>query len=186
MASASIFSSSLWISTRRASSFLNMRNFMLEPEKDGPIHARNKVVAAQDIAILNELYPRMTPISNTKEVLMPADGPIAAYREWLAKFDDMGWRIDWDTFQQRNGKNTAFAIPSPARRDLGNWVLEPVPCCRDAQRAKLARMRLPDAAHGCSEIKGQPAGCPFFCRSYEVACVAELQFRLKYAVFTGQ
>ena len=99
----------------------------MEPEKDGPIHARNKVIAGQDIAILNELYPRMTPVSNTKEVLMPADGPIAAYRDWLAKFDDKGWRIDWDEFTRRNGKSTAFAIPSPGRRESGNWVLEPVP-----------------------------------------------------------
>jgi phenylpropionate dioxygenase-like ring-hydroxylating dioxygenase large terminal subunit len=122
--------------------FLNMRNFMLEPEKDGPIHARNKVIAGQDIAILNELYPRMTPISNTKEVLMPADGPIAAYREWLAKFDDMGWRIDWEEFSRRNGVNTAFAIPSPARRNSGNWVLEPVPLLEGRE----ARKQRKDAA----------------------------------------
>ncbi len=106
--------------------FLNMRNFMLEPEKDGPIHARNKVIAGQDIAILNDVYPAMTPVSNTKEVLVPADAPIAAYREWLAKFDEMGWRIDWEELQRR-GYNTAFAIPSPARRKEGNWVVEPVP-----------------------------------------------------------
>ncbi|NOR18982.1 MAG: Rieske 2Fe-2S domain-containing protein [Xanthomonadales bacterium] len=107
--------------------FLNMRNFMLEPEKDGPIHARNKVIAGQDIQILVDLDPPRTPISNTKEVLMPADGPIAAYRDWLAKFDEKGWRIDWDEFQNRTGKDTAFAIPSPGRRESGNWVLEPVP-----------------------------------------------------------
>jgi phenylpropionate dioxygenase-like ring-hydroxylating dioxygenase large terminal subunit len=107
--------------------FLNMRNFLLEPEHDGPIHARNKVIAGQDIAVLNNLYPRRTPVSNTKEVLMPADKPIAAYREWLRKFDDMGWRIDWDEFKRRNGKDTAFAIPCPARRTSGNWVLEEVP-----------------------------------------------------------
>ncbi len=107
--------------------FLNMRNFMLDPSKDGPIHARNKVIAQQDIQILIDLNPRRTPISNTKEVLMPADGPIAAYRDWLAQFDEKGWRIDWEEFQRRNGKDTAFAIPSPGRRQSGNWVLEAVP-----------------------------------------------------------
>jgi hypothetical protein len=84
----------------------------------------------------------MTPISNTKEVLMPADGPIAAYREWLAKFDDMGWRIDWEEFSRRNGVNTAFAIPSPARRNSGNWVLEPVPLLEGRE----ARKQRKDAA----------------------------------------
>jgi len=107
--------------------FLNMRNFMLEPKHDGPIHARNKAIAKQDIDILLELYPTQTPVSNTKEVLMPADKAIVAYRDWLATFDEKGWRIDWEAFNQRNAGNTAFAIPSPARRNSGNWVIEPVP-----------------------------------------------------------
>ena len=120
--------------------FLNMRNFMLEPEKDGAIHARNKVIAGQDIQILVDVDPPRTPISNTKEVLMPADGMIAAYRDWLAKFDEKGWRIDWDEFRKRTGKDTAFAIPSPGRRESGNWVLEPVPLLdsREARKRSLA------------------------------------------------
>jgi phenylpropionate dioxygenase-like ring-hydroxylating dioxygenase large terminal subunit len=117
--------------------FVNMRNFMTEPQFDGPIHARNKVIAQQDIEILTDVYPLRTPVSNTKEVLMPADKAVVAYREWLAKFDDMGWRIDWDDFKARNAKgNTAFTIPSPGRRSEGNWVLEPVPLIssREARR----------------------------------------------------
>jgi len=107
--------------------FLNMRNFMLDPKNDGPIHARNKAIAQQDIDILDELNPRQTPMSNTKEVLMPADKAIVAYREWLEKFDNSGWRIDIEAFNNRNGKDTAFAIPSPGRRTSGNWVLEEIP-----------------------------------------------------------
>jgi phenylpropionate dioxygenase-like ring-hydroxylating dioxygenase large terminal subunit len=116
--------------------FVNMRNFMLEPQHDGPIHARNKIIAQQDIEILENVYPPRTPISNTREVLMPADKAVVAYREWLQKFDDRGWRIDWDEFTRRNGKDTAFAIPSPRRRNSGNWVLEPVPLLnnRDMRR----------------------------------------------------
>jgi hypothetical protein len=109
--------------------FLNMRDFLLEPEHDGPIHARNKVIAQQDIDLLLDVYPTRTPVSNTKEVLMPADKAIAAYREWLAKFDTMGWRVDWEELQRRNNStmDTAFAIPCPDRRTSGNWVLEEVP-----------------------------------------------------------
>ncbi|MEZ5458943.1 MAG: aromatic ring-hydroxylating dioxygenase subunit alpha [Steroidobacteraceae bacterium] len=120
--------------------FVNMRNFMLDPKHDGPIHARNKVIAQQDIDILENVYPRRTPISNTKEVLMPADKAVAAYRQWLAKFDDKGWRIDWDEFMRRNDKNTAFAIPSPRRREEGNWVIETVPLIssRDARKQNQA------------------------------------------------
>ncbi len=120
--------------------FLNMRNFLLDPKHDGPIHARNKVIAAQDIQILDELYPALTPLSPTKEVLMPADKAIVAYREWLEKFDDMGWRIDLNEFNQRNGKDTAFAIPCPDRRTSGNWVIEEVPRIKNrAERKKIER-----------------------------------------------
>ena len=118
--------------------FLNMRNFMLDPKHNGPIHARNKVIAQQDIDILMDVYPNRTPLSTTKEILMPADKAIAAYREWLEKFDDMGWRIDVDEFNRRNGKDTAFAIPSPARRTSGNWVLEEIPRIKNrAERKKI-------------------------------------------------
>ncbi len=111
--------------------FLNMRNFMLGAEHDGPIHARNKVIAKQDIEILVDVYPPRTPTSNIREVLTPSDKAVVSYRDWLAKFDERGWRIDWDEFSQRNGKDTGFAIPSPARRISGNWVLEPVPLLRN-------------------------------------------------------
>jgi len=119
--------------------FLNMRNFMLESKHDGPIHARNKAVAKQDIDILLDLYPTQTPVSNTKEVLMPADKAIVAYRDWLASFDEKGWRIDWEEFSRRNGGNTAFAIPSPARRTSGNWVVETVPMVPTRAARKRSR-----------------------------------------------
>jgi len=119
--------------------FLNMRNFMLDPKHDGPIHARNKDIAKQDIDIMLEMYPTMTPISNTKEVLMPADKAVVAYREWLQKYDDAGWRIDLDAFHARNGKDTAFAIPSPARRESKNWVLEPIPVMGSRADRKAAK-----------------------------------------------
>jgi phenylpropionate dioxygenase-like ring-hydroxylating dioxygenase large terminal subunit len=118
--------------------FLNMRNFLLDPKHNGPIHARNKVIAAQDIQILDTMNPLRTPLGPTKEVLTPSDAGVAAYREWLAKFDDKGWRINEVKFNARHGKDRAYAIPSPARRTSGNWVLDPVPLIKDrAERKKL-------------------------------------------------
>jgi len=120
--------------------FLNMRNFLLDPKHDGPIHARNKIIAGQDIAVLSDLNPNRTPLSPTKEILMPADKAIAAYREWLEKFDDMGWRIDVDEFNARNGKDAALAIPCPDRRNSGNWVIEEIPRIKNrAERKKIER-----------------------------------------------
>jgi len=122
--------------------FLNMRNFLLDPSNDGPIHARNKIIAQQDINILSELHPVLTPLANTKEVLMPADKAIAAYRSWLEKFDDMGWRIDIEEFNRYNGTDRAFAIPSPARTQSGNWVLEAIPTIK----SRAERMKIENAA----------------------------------------
>ena len=116
--------------------FLNMRNFLLDAKNDGPIHARNKVVAKQDIDILVGLNPERTPLSTTKEVLMPADGGIVSYRSWLEKFDDKGWRININEFNRRNGKDAAFAIPSPARRTSGNWVVEALPLIKNRAERK--------------------------------------------------
>lgn len=107
--------------------FINMRNFLLDAAHDGAIHARNKVIAQQDIETLSVVYPTRTPL-NTREVHMPADKAVLGYREWLAKWTAKGWRIDWNAFQERNrGTETAFAIPSPGRRTSANWVLETVP-----------------------------------------------------------
>ncbi|MDP6436951.1 MAG: aromatic ring-hydroxylating dioxygenase subunit alpha [Gammaproteobacteria bacterium] len=118
--------------------FLNMRNFLLETKHNGPIHARNKVIAQQDIQILDTMCPGRTPLSPTKEVLTPSDNGVAAYRKWLEKFDDMGWRIDIDKFNDRHGKTKAYAIPGPSRRTSGNWVLDAIPLIKDrAERKKL-------------------------------------------------
>lgn len=118
--------------------FLNMRNFLLDPTHNGPIHARNKVIAGQDIQILSTMCPERTPLNPTEEILTPSDNAVAAYRKWLEKFDDMGWRIDLDKFNEMHGKVRAFAIPSPARRTTGNWALKPIPLVKNrAERRRI-------------------------------------------------
>jgi phenylpropionate dioxygenase-like ring-hydroxylating dioxygenase large terminal subunit len=119
--------------------FLNMRNLMLDAKHDGPIHARNKAIAKQDIDILEVLHPTLTPIGNTREVLMPADKAVIAYRKWLDKFDDAGWRIDLKEFHSRNGKDAAFAIPSPGRRNSKNWAVEAIPLVRKRVVNRLSK-----------------------------------------------
>lgn len=106
--------------------FVNLRNMMLDPEMDERVRERNLVIAHQDIDVLGELNPIRTPASNTKEILMPADKAVLRYREWLKQWENQGWRIDLDTLRAKRG-DVAFAIPCPARRTSGNWVLDPVP-----------------------------------------------------------
>ena len=50
----------------------------------------------------------------------------ARYRKHLRQWENNGWRIDTDALD-RLGDERACAIPSPARRDGGRWVLPTVP-----------------------------------------------------------
>jgi hypothetical protein len=67
-----------------------------------------------------------TPGSTTKEVLVPSDNAIVAYRQHLDEWEARGWRIDMETLRAKRG-DVAYAIPCPARRTEKNWVLDPVP-----------------------------------------------------------
>ena len=106
--------------------FHNMRTFLMEPENDNRLRKVNLIVAKEDIAILKELDPVRTPESSTKEVLVPSDAAIVAYRKRLEEWKKRGWRIDLEKLRAKRG-DVAYAIPSPARRTEKNWVLDPVP-----------------------------------------------------------
>ena len=106
--------------------FLNMRNFILDPNLDKRIHERNLAIAGEDIRVLEVTEPVMTPEDNKHEVLVPADAPIGRYRDWLGKFEARGWRIDWKRFMQ-DRVSRVYAIPSPARRTEKNWPIETLP-----------------------------------------------------------
>jgi len=106
--------------------FVNLRSFMMEPENDQKLIDINMRIADEDINVIESLDPVRTPDSPTKELLTPVDKPIYAYRDFLKKWDGMGWRIDWQELQDKRG-DVAFAIPSPARQTEKNWVLDTVP-----------------------------------------------------------
>lgn len=106
--------------------FINMRNTYIEPEMDEKFTERNWVVLNQDIIVLTDLRPRLTPATNTREFMLPADKPILLYREKLKEWEALGWRMDIDTIAATQGK-TAYAIPSPQRRSQKGWVIDPIP-----------------------------------------------------------
>jgi phenylpropionate dioxygenase-like ring-hydroxylating dioxygenase large terminal subunit len=105
---------------------LNMRNSFLEPELDDKVNERNWAVVSQDITVLTDLRPYITPPTNTKEFMLPSDQPILKYREKLKEWDAFGWRIDIDAVAAA-GETVAFAIPCPERRKQKGWVLDPIP-----------------------------------------------------------
>lgn len=106
--------------------FLNMRNWLTEDKHDARIEDVTLRVVNEDIKILEAINPVRTPENNTKEMLLPGDGAVVRYREWLKKWDDRGWRIDMKTLKAREG-DAALTIPCPGRRESRNWVLDTVP-----------------------------------------------------------
>ena len=99
---------------------------MLEPKDDARMIKMDNLVVGEDVKVLRGVRPLVTPPTNIKEVLVPADSHIARYREWLAEWEEKGYRIDLEEVK-RTRDNVAYAIPSPARRTTQNWALDPIP-----------------------------------------------------------
>lgn len=106
--------------------FINMRNCMLEEASDERLQQINLAIAGEDIAVVSQLYPVRTPRSKNNELLVIGDECIVGYRSHLNKWTRSGWRIDWKALRKA-GPDVAYAVPSPARRTSGNWVLDTVP-----------------------------------------------------------
>lgn len=105
---------------------LCMRNCYQDPKYDENVKERNFYVAKQDIVIVEDLHPTITPETNTKEFMLPADQCILMYRESLKEWENKGWKIDSQTVNA-NADRVAYAVPSPARREQKGWVLDSIP-----------------------------------------------------------
>ncbi len=105
---------------------LCLRNCMLEAKHDDFMNERNMYVADQDVDVIRNLHPIITPDTNTKELLLPSDKSVVMYREKVKEWTDEGWRIDVDAVEQNQGK-VAYAIPCPGRRENKGWVLDSIP-----------------------------------------------------------
>ena len=99
---------------------------MLEPDNDEPVKNINVNIAAEDIRIIEALSPARTPDTTTKEILIRGDECVVGYRKLLKVWEQHGWRVDMAAMRENDG-DIAYAIPSPGRRESGNWVLDPIP-----------------------------------------------------------
>jgi hypothetical protein len=85
-------------------------------------------IASQDIKVMNNVQPTLTPPSRAKELMMPADKVILQYRDKLDEFEARGWKLDLDAIKAARAKgDVIFAIPCPARRETNAWVLDEAP-----------------------------------------------------------
>lgn len=126
--------------THQKSFLVQTRNFLLGAENDARFTERNAVVRNQDIIVLRDIEPRRASETNAHELLMPADMGIARYREKLAEWEALGWRIDEERVDATREKST-YVIPSPARRaEPKGWVLAAVPLLPGQSLAAAAAM----------------------------------------------
>ncbi len=106
--------------------FLNLRNWLMEDKHDQRVEELTLRIVNEDIALLENLNPVRTPDTNNKEILLPSDHAVFRYREHCKEWENRGWRIDMKALRGKQG-DVAFAVPCPARRESGNWVLDTVP-----------------------------------------------------------
>lgn len=120
---------------------VHARNTQLEPSFDVTLAKGNEVAEREDRVVVEKLEPRVSPVDTTHEFLVADDAIMVRYRQRLVEWEEKGWRIDTDTVE-RNARKVAYAIPSPARREGGSWVLESIPL-RPARSATAAVSRTP-------------------------------------------
>ena len=105
---------------------LHARNIALGDKMDEEIRKTNLEFAWQDQVVIEDIKP-VTPSSfNNTDLLLPQEKIMSAYRKHLQAWERTGWRID-STQVLKDQAETAYAIPSPARREHKGWVLREVP-----------------------------------------------------------
>jgi phenylpropionate dioxygenase-like ring-hydroxylating dioxygenase large terminal subunit len=120
-----------------AKHLVSVRSIMASPSFDASFNQRNLFVADEDKVVIERVDPMVFPDSNTREVLVPADRQIGLYRQYLKRWEAMGWRIDSRQVDMDRGR-IAYAIPSPARRGPGSWALPTVPMISPAAEEREA------------------------------------------------
>jgi hypothetical protein len=91
---------------------------------------------------MNEVRPRLTPPTRSKELMMPADKCILQYRDKLDEFEAKGWRLDMEAIKAAQARgDVVFAIPSPARRETNLWVLDEAPRVKPSNTSMSATLQ---------------------------------------------
>jgi hypothetical protein len=113
---------------------VHARNVQLQEAMDATLRKGNDIAEREDRAVVEKLEPRISPVDTNHEFLVADDAIMVRYRARLREWESRGWRIDSGTVA-RNARSVAYAIPSPARRQGGSWVLDAIPLVTTPQSA---------------------------------------------------
>lgn len=109
------------------------RNFVMSPLFDYFDRARNIKISRQDAAILENVRPGRPPESPTDVLFVKPDGILGHLEASRKKWEAMGWRIDLAAMREFPPGKKQFVIPSPDRRESGQWVYDAVPLIHSKQ-----------------------------------------------------
>lgn len=102
------------------------RDFQLGEKMDDEMVTTTLGFEKEDRPVIERMRPHFSPRDTSSELLLPEDEIMLRYRGWLAAWREKGWHIDAQKLAE-TALRKVYAIPSPARRDKGNWVQETVP-----------------------------------------------------------
>jgi phenylpropionate dioxygenase-like ring-hydroxylating dioxygenase large terminal subunit len=114
---------------RTRSFLLNARNFFTSALFDRISDRRNAAIVREDQAILERLEPALPAEAATADLSVRTDAIQFAYRRRLQQWQQRGWRIDAEALHRERPGARLQVLPSPARRESGNWVFDTVPLC---------------------------------------------------------
>ena len=103
----------------------NARDFQLGEEMDKTLNETTLGFEKEDRPVIEDMQPPESPVGSNGELLLPEDEIMLAYRRSLTGWRNNGWHID-SAAVNRDRRNS-YAIPSPARREGGNWIRKTVP-----------------------------------------------------------
>jgi phenylpropionate dioxygenase-like ring-hydroxylating dioxygenase large terminal subunit len=112
--------------SRTRITLLSSRNFMSGADQNEKMKQGNEYILMQDVKVVAPIRPGPVPVNNVTELLLPEDRGVVGYRQRTHEWSKRGWRID-NSALAADSSNRVYAIPCPARRTSGNWVIDPVP-----------------------------------------------------------
>ncbi|RKP57833.1 aromatic ring-hydroxylating dioxygenase subunit alpha [Pararobbsia silviterrae] len=103
------------------------RTFFRSALFDRQAARRNLLVFEQDHEVLRRVKPERVPDDWQREVSVKSDALQIAFRQRLHELEARGWAIDEARVERDFRGRIACVIPSPARRHIKTWAIEPIP-----------------------------------------------------------
>ena len=104
----------------------NARDFQHGEKMDKELGETTLMFEKEDRPVIEDMRPHFSPRDTKSELLLPEDEIMVSYRKHLDEWQAKGWHIDLDVLEKIH-KHKVYAVPSPARREHSNWIMDAIP-----------------------------------------------------------